>query len=111
MKIYQLHEYGGEWEDAYDYIIGSYCHKECAEEKLAAAEKTEEERRQSINRCRNCPLITSSCTSLESLKRESEAYCERASIVLNEEIDLVYCNNYDIYDDKFYRIEEVEVEE
>ena len=33
MKIYQLHKFGGEWEDSYDYIIGSYLRKERAEEE------------------------------------------------------------------------------
>lgn len=43
MKIYQLHEYGGEWEDRYDYIIGSYLRKERAEEEKVKAEKMEKE--------------------------------------------------------------------
>ena len=33
MKIYQLHKYGGELEDYRNYIIGSYLHKERAEEE------------------------------------------------------------------------------
>ena len=38
MKIYQLHKYGGEFEEAYDYIIGSYFRKERAEEEKMKVE-------------------------------------------------------------------------
>ena len=31
MKIYQVHKSGGEWEDAYDYIVKSCLNKEKAE--------------------------------------------------------------------------------
>ena len=31
MKIYQIHQFGGMYEDHYDYIVGSYVHKESAE--------------------------------------------------------------------------------
>jgi Na+/melibiose symporter-like transporter len=41
MKIYQLHKYGGEWEDAYDYIIGTYWLKKRAEEEKSKAEAKE----------------------------------------------------------------------
>ena len=44
MKIYQLHERGGEWEDYYDYIRGSFLRKERAiEEKIKAEVKQKEE--------------------------------------------------------------------
>ncbi len=32
MKIYQLHEYYGEYEDYFDHIVGSFMRRECAEE-------------------------------------------------------------------------------
>lgn len=41
MKIYQLHEYKGEWEDFRDIIIGSYLRKQRAEEELAKDEAEE----------------------------------------------------------------------
>ena len=31
IKIYQIHEKGGGCEDNFDYIVGSYLHKEKAE--------------------------------------------------------------------------------
>lgn len=30
MKIYQIHEYGGEWKDSYDFIVGSFVSRERA---------------------------------------------------------------------------------
>ncbi len=32
--IYQIHERGGEYEDRFDYVVGSYLHKEKAEREL-----------------------------------------------------------------------------
>ena len=40
MKIYQLHEYGGQWEDSFDYIIDSYLKKERAVLNLRLREVT-----------------------------------------------------------------------
>lgn len=33
-KIYQIHEMGGEYEDRFDNVVGSYLHKERAEREL-----------------------------------------------------------------------------
>ena len=33
-KIYQIHEQGGEYEDRFDNVVGSYLHKERAEREL-----------------------------------------------------------------------------
>lgn len=41
MIVYQLHKCGGEWEDSFDYIIGSYLRKERAEEEKIKAETEE----------------------------------------------------------------------
>ena len=57
MKIYQLHEYGGEWEDSYDYIIGSYLRKERAEEEKIKAEVKDNKLVEHSNRCWACPFI------------------------------------------------------
>ena len=43
MKIYQLHEYSGVWEDFHDYIRGSYLRKERAEKEKVKAEAEEKE--------------------------------------------------------------------
>lgn len=52
MKIYQIHEWGGEWEDRYDYIVSSYLSKEKAE-----AEKERLEKEQAgIMKCNECPI-------------------------------------------------------
>lgn len=43
MKIYQIHEYGGEWEDKYDWIVGSYLSEERAMKEHMRLEKEYEE--------------------------------------------------------------------
>ena len=43
MKIYQIHEYGGEWEDKYDLIVASYLSKEKAIAEKERLEKEQED--------------------------------------------------------------------
>jgi len=45
MKIYQIHERGGEWEDYYDYIASSYLSEEKA---IAEKERLEKEQAEKI---------------------------------------------------------------
>ena len=42
MKIYQIHEYGGELEDKFDYIVGSYLSEERAIAERMKLEANEE---------------------------------------------------------------------
>ena len=48
MKIYQIHDYGGEWEDRFDYIVGSYLSKEKADAEMEQLKSDEELARKSI---------------------------------------------------------------
>lgn len=108
MKIYQLHKYGGEWEDAYDHIIGSYMGKERAEEEKAKAEAEEHELKEWSNKCDDCPYLYDSFLTNDELL----SYCSRAKLEKNEYDDDVDCQNYTIYwFESYFRIEEVEVEE
>ena len=34
MKIYQITQFGGDWEDSYEYVEKTYLSKEKAEEEL-----------------------------------------------------------------------------
>lgn len=39
-KVYQVHREGGQWEDSYDYIVGTYSNKEAAENHVAYLENS-----------------------------------------------------------------------
>lgn len=111
MKIYQIHEYGGEWEDSYDYIVGSYLLKEKAIDEKERLEKEEEYLRALIYKCRRCPLrhyiksninIEQYCNEYEPFdinKHDSEEYDENDKCV----------NYYYHHESSWYKIEEVNV--
>ena len=111
MKIYQVHEYGGEWEDAYNYIIGSYLHKERAEEEKIKAEAKEEQLMEHCDRCNRCPFLEDEpFADIDKLKEKYFYYCDEAKL---ESDDYgITCKNYFCkWDKSSFRIEEVEVEE
>ena len=110
MKIYQLHEYGGEWEEAYDYIIGSYFRRERAEEEKAKSELKCEEDRQLSRHCSNCPIINGWSLD-EEVAKKCEKYCDKFKYVDMGD-DGFDCGNYvGLWYDSHFKIEEVEVEE
>ena len=111
MKIYQLHEYRGEYEDFRDYIIGSYLRKERAEEEKAKAEAKEKELMEHSEKCNSCPVLDADpSSSLDSLLCKYSDYCSEMAL---EESDYgIDCKNYYLkWDDSTFKIEEVEVEE
>ena len=112
MKIYQLHQYGGSWEDAYDDIIGTYLHKEKAEEAITRF-KEKERLAQELNRhCNNCPMLNSATLDSDKLAEECAAYCNHFVRVAYDDRDDCDCENWlPTYEKSYYRIEEVEVEE
>lgn len=106
MKIYQLHEYSGEWEDYRDRIIGSYLRKERAEEEKAKAEAKEKELVEQSNKCDDCPYLYDAYITNEELL----SYCSKAK--LEEDDDDINCANYySHWDEATFEIKEVEVEE
>ena len=111
MKIWQLHKYGGEWEDSFDYIIGSYLHPERAEEEKLKAEKAEAELFEHGRRCGNCPFIDEPFARLEHLMLKYPDYCSRAQLRSDEDkrIDCEYFSSH--WDEAYFRIVAVEVEE
>ena len=109
MKIYQLHEYSGEWEDFQDCIIGSYFSKQRAEEEKAKAEAEEKELMEHSNRCNGCPFLDeyNGC-NLDDLMEEYPDYCP--DIELNKTMWGVHCeNHYCKWDESTFVIKEVEV--
>ena len=111
MTIYQLHEYGGEWEDKYDYIIGSYLRKERAEEEKMRAEQAEILRQQQAKKCADCPLCNEFYFDyFEDVAKACARYCDKFD--RNDFKNGMSCNNYHCqWDSNLYRIEPVEVEE
>lgn len=106
MLIYQLHEYGGQWEDSFDYIIGSYLKKERAEEEKAKAEAKEKELIEQHKKCNDCPYLYDAFISNDELL----SYCPKAK--LKEYEDDIDCENYYTHwDESSFEIIEVEVEE
>ena len=53
-KIYQIHERGGEYEDRFDHIVGSYLHKGKAERELEKFNDALNERHARYQKCSNC---------------------------------------------------------
>lgn len=112
MKIYQLHEYSGEWEDFRDYIIGSYLTKERAEEEKVRAELREKELSEHSAKCARCPFLEfeNSWSDIDRLLSEHQYYCTEAKL---EDTDYgINClNYYSKWDDSTFKVKEVEVEE
>lgn len=116
MKIYQIHEYGGQYEDYFDYIVVSYLDKNKAIEKMTELEKEEK----LAAECRQCPLHYCSdecgyddcenCNS-ERLKEFALKVCNRFIPVKDSEGEWTCeVDGYNRgWDDLSYRIEEVEV--
>lgn len=111
MKIYQLHECGGEWEDYHDYIIGSYLKKERAEEERVKAETKEKELMERSHLCYYCPFLEEDFANLNNLMSEYSDYCNEAKL---EDGDFgIECANYYFahWDEDSFYVKEVEVEE
>ena len=110
MKIYQLHEYSGEYEDFSDRIIGSYLRKERAEEEKAKAELNEKDLMEHRHRCNYCPFLENTDLNLDVLLVMYSDYCSEMELEKSEYgID---CENYySKWDESTFEIIEVEVEE
>ena len=114
MKIYQLHEHGGEWEDSFDYIVGSYLRKERAEEEKAKREAEEKEEIKLSQKCLECPCLEypiANDNRKNKVIKRCEKYCKKFKYV-----DLGWnnfrCANYTTHwYESHFEIKEVEVEE
>ena len=121
MKIYQIHKYGGHWEDRYDYIVGSYL-----SEAKAIKEKEQLEQEEKIKRkCNSCPLYfceddcIGDCEDCEECNNyridKAKKYCDRyESFDKNKHNPEEYyendqCVNFWLEDESCFRIEDVEV--
>ena len=111
MKIYQIHKYGGNWEDYRDYIIGSYISYEKANIEMECLKKEE----QQLRMCDSCPLIYCpedcdghDCDSCINYRVEkAKEYCDRYECSIGNGDNCK--NRYFKFIDYHFKIEEVEV--
>lgn len=71
MKIYQIHKTGGEWEDRYDMIVGSYLNLNKAKEEKERLQVEEHTRVLQAQKCDKCPLY---CKYLSTESRRCDNY-------------------------------------
>lgn len=111
MKIYQIHEYGGEWEDKFDCIVSSYLSKEKAIAEKERLEKKEEDFIKQVEKCSKCPLYNRSRNINDVGKYCYDYEPFEEGVHDPNEYESELCVNYVYYysSDSFYRIEEVEV--
>ena len=110
MKIYQIHETGGEYEDYFDRTVGTYLHQSRAEAEMSKLVNQEECRRKGRRKCRKCPINHANSVNdgLEAMQKACSEYCNIADI--QEDEDYCYCEHEVIsWDDYEYCIEEIEV--
>lgn len=111
MKIYQIHEYGGCWEDSYDFMVASYL----SEEKAITRKKQLEDEEKEAIKCNSCPLYF--CPNECDGKLCGTDKCSEYVIGLVKNYCKGYesdgngkCQNYHFkYDESFFKIEEVEI--
>lgn len=115
MKIYQIHEYGGFWEDAFDFIISSYVSEEKAKNELKRLTKEEECWRNMSTKCSRCPLWSYNGEQKDAEKK-AKLYCDKYEPFdvdkhyQNEGYESEKCINLHLArENSSYRIEEVEV--
>lgn len=106
-KVYQIHEYGGEWEDAFDYIVGSYLSEEKAITEKKNLEAEEDNLYNLYQKCCACPLY---------LPDKMKEYCDKYEPFDKDKHSLdefdgdEFCVNHSWYfENTYYKIEEVEV--
>ena len=112
MKIYQIHEYSGTYEDYRDYIVGSYLNEEKARARKEELEHIEAEKQVKSDHCSLCPILDTDviADTFDMAVKRCSMYCRDAKIT--EDHFGYDCENYCCcWDEATYEIEEVEVEE
>lgn len=109
-KIYQIHELGGEYEDRFDIIVGSYLRKERAEQELEKLNDALKKRYACHQRCLNCPA------QFGCLVGKIDEIIENCDCFEPEEDDgslVGFCKNaiYSYDENVRYEIKEVDVDD
>lgn len=125
MKIYQVIEYGGEWEDSYEIVAGTYIIKSNAELKLLELEDKKTEGLKRGKRCEHCENHWEESENkryLQEIGLELRKKCRFAKISIekykvtrrdgDEEGYSMHCENF-VYsqEDVGYKIKEFEIED
>ena len=113
MKIYQIHETGGEYEDYFDYIVGTYLYQDKAELEMQRLIDAEEIRQKQYKKCQECPINDFDIIAdnpFDVIRKACQKYCSHSEVVEDIEYDEFFCENQASYwDDKNYELKEVEV--
>lgn len=105
MKIYQIHKSGGEWEDRYDIIVGSYLNFNKAKEEKERLQTEEHMRILKAQKCDKCPLYYTYEKITDMMVENAKEYCQE---YLSTESRC--CDNYEFdMDESFFDVREVEV--
>lgn len=118
MKIYQIHESSGMYDDYIERIVGSYLNKEKAIAKMEELKRINKKKLNQCDKCSECPIWEIDISdTLNSIMKKCFKHCRKARI--KEEYSWYYEKSYEYYCDNYqgyceecdYTIEEVEVEE
>lgn len=105
MVVYQIHEAGGEWEDKYDMIVGTYLSERKAEVERQKLEAEEYKRVVRAKKCDDCPLYDSWDPLTNQIIEATKRYCPYYVGVEDRR-----CSNYEgDMEKKYFYIYEVEV--
>ena len=109
IKIYQIHETGGEYEDCFDNIVGSYLHKEKAKQELEKFNEVLNEQYMYYQKCSNCPAqFGCSESEIDKIKESCDCFAME-----DDESFIGFCKNavYSYDENTCYEIEEISVDE
>lgn len=120
MKIYSVYEYGGQWEDKYERILGSFISEEKALEFKRKLEKERQIEEVDVKKCRKCQenydWIDESKQNIEQLIDffSQEYDCASFEIIEYEDCCNMICKNRteeDYFFDEFggYNISSIEI--
>lgn len=77
MKIHQIHETGGEWEDSYDNIVSSHLNARKAEVECQKLRVEENKRIERARKCNDCPLYRDAWSEpQEQTIKMTKRYCQ-----------------------------------
>jgi len=122
MKIYSVYEYGGEWEDKYERILGNFISEEKALEFEQKLEKKRQLEKISAKKCEECQngyeRIKESKQNIEQLIDffTQEHDCASFEIIEYEDCCEMMCKNRTEYDYSFdefvgHDINEIEIDD
>lgn len=105
MVVYQIHKGGGEWENKYDMIVGTYLSERKAEVERQRLEAEEYKRVARAEECDDCPLYDSWKPLTKQIIEATKRYCPY--YVGTED---GHCSNYECDMEKnYFYVYEVEV--